>query len=55
MENQTSFVVTEWLSLDQVLTLLRTGELSSSSSKGTLRLYLNFPDRVAAQELAKKK
>ena len=54
MQVDNNFVVTQWLSLADVLGLLEKGEVSVMSEKGTVRLFLNFIDRVAAQELAKK-
>jgi hypothetical protein len=54
METVNNPIVTEWLSLDQLRTLLATGGIEIASPNGTLRLFVNFIDRVAAQELAKK-
>lgn len=45
----------EWLTLDQVKTLLRTGELVVPDTKGTLRLYIHSIDRVSANELLDRK
>lgn len=47
-------IVSEWLSLEQLRILLTTGELELLTPGGTLRLYVNFIDRVSAQEAAKE-
>ncbi|MCU1338855.1 MAG: hypothetical protein JWO19_4436 [Bryobacterales bacterium] len=54
METVNNPIVTEWLSLAQLRALLLTGGIEISTPGGTLRLYVNFIDRVSAQELAKK-
>lgn len=51
MELNTTYTCTEWLSLDQIRELLRTGEIEVSRVGLNLRLFVNFIDRVAAQEL----
>ena len=44
---------TEWLSLDQLRELLRTGKMEVGTPQGTLRLFINEKDRVAAQEISR--
>jgi hypothetical protein len=51
METANNPVVTEWLSLAELRQLLVTGELRVDSPAGSLRLYVNSNDRVAAREL----
>lgn len=45
---------TEWLSLDQISELLRTGQLEVPTNDGTLRLHVNDCDQVAAREIVKR-
>lgn len=54
MEIQTTYTITEWLSLEQVLTLLRTGQLSLSSPQVSVSLSVHSIDRVTAREMAER-
>lgn len=51
MEIITTHNWTEWLTKEQILRLLDEGELEVPSPAGTLRLFVNFADRVAVHEL----
>jgi hypothetical protein len=55
MEVNITYHCTEWLSLEQIRALLEKGEILVATRSGVLRLFVNFNDRVAAQELLKKR
>jgi len=54
MEVNVTYHCSESLSLEQIRTLLDKGEILIATRTGDLRLLVNFPDRVAAQELLKR-
>jgi hypothetical protein len=55
-EVRTLYSFTQWLSLEQLRALLDTGEVVVEEPNGTtLRLYVNFDDRVAAKEVVQAK
>ncbi|MBV8807965.1 MAG: hypothetical protein JO033_04770 [Acidobacteriaceae bacterium] len=54
MQINQAFTASQWLSLEEIRTLLLAGELQVDSPQGTMRLYVQFKDRASAQQLAEK-